>query len=755
MIDINSIISNLKAHYIVVIENEFYYEEDIKIILSKYCVSISERGRMNIGKDLTSADANVFAGMLESFRTLFLGAADHNEELLANLLPEELTEYLTQINASHIFPVEFQEKITEFIEGDSGHVIKEVLLRHGIYKTGTNRYDAILSKLSENENVEFAFYRTMPVPVEIEAFESNLLQGIERTDSNFYIAIVDKMLGEGNEETGRAFIDQELLRINVRRDLKGLIFLFTSQANDRSLSSFESYFVRELAKGDVNIIEKIAACLTDCSYATVFKSLELDYQKASSDALKLAINNQQNVKHIIGESINEGISVYDSIKNWFELLIKLKIENLNIQAVKYHTGLTQFFDDQNLQDNDGLSNYGPELEKLNSFELFDNNVNRKALPIQPGDIFEIAGEFYILTGQVCDILLRKTGTRGSKIAEFLKIKLKAFNEKDEGKFIINVNDNGTKDVIIQHFFDTKENSYKVASLEITSKNMYYGDYEVLDLCYFNSNGKACLDLDFTEDQAMHVLTNDKKEYHSTLVEFFKNVHDYKVSKFSDIEAGSSYIVSNGRFEITDRKLNFNASRISRLKGRFYDSLQQQINNYKARIDLNLIDNSIATTTNINLTIRFKFTTIQEIVECPLVKIKGQKPYIETNALKPILSVVFHSAIEEIEIIKEGKGGKDNDYSLEIINDDPTQYLLELFLKYTESSKKEKVVVKDTLKFKRLFGEDITNPTIEYTDNSEQSEVQDGEILISDIQRGIRLFQNDKRLNIVNGKIVIE
>ncbi|WP_448635195.1 hypothetical protein [Pedobacter panaciterrae] len=80
------------------------------------------------------------------------------------------------------------------------------------------------------------------------------------------------------------------------------------------------------------------------------------------------------------------------------------------------------------------------------------------------------------------------------------------------------------------------------------------------------------------------------------------------------------------------KFVFGFSRIARLKGRFYDSLYQQVINYKARIDLNLIEQAVATNLDIDLILRYKNTDIRESIKTTLIRIKPAKDLISVSGI---------------------------------------------------------------------------------------------------------------------------
>jgi hypothetical protein len=130
----------------------------------------------------------------------------------------------------------------------------------------------------------------------------------------------------------------------------------------------------------------------------------------------------------------------------------------------------------------------------------DTVINKLHLPLQNGDIFEVVegkGKgYYILVAQECDLMMRTEplGSRFTGTATFLKIKDFTRKELDDlilrsysvsaneshflsNKFRLDYFKNETNDIGLVKFTDT-----------------YVVDLDVLDLCVFNCDGKAFLDL---------------------------------------------------------------------------------------------------------------------------------------------------------------------------------------------------------------------------------------------------------------------
>lgn len=745
MAELKHIIKSLKANYIVLIENDLSYVTEPHLILAMFC-AISDFQRERLLTSLDILGKNDTASRLDAFKVEF-DALDHNESLQTSLLPDDLMQYLIEMQAEAILSKELIGSLEMDLQEQT---VKEAFLRSGIYSLTDVRYDALLRELVNVPGVELAYYRSKPVPTEMQGFLEELRHGLSRTDSHYYIAVVDKMLGEGQEESGKAFIEHDLIRLNGDNQLKCLAFLFTSQAITAHPNRYEDYFVREIQKGSGELVAIISGYLTDSSYASVFKYFEENIVKAAYAGLTMALKNQQNVKHVIKKSINEGISPFESLRGWFDQIVQYQIDFLHIKDINYYFALTNFFDSQSLIDHAGIKEYGPDLERLNSFELFDYEINKKGLPIFPGDIFRKDEDYYVLVGQVCDLLIRDSGKRGAKVAELLKFKVSPFPPEDEQeKFSVSVEKNGKKRILIQHFFDFIDGSYGVADIEITSKNTFYGDFHVLDLCHFNENGVAELPIvgDFEEYKNVPWVTKERYGYLEKLRSYFIENKDVLIAGKAAIDS-EVVIFSSSDLNEDSTKFSFGFERVARLKGRFYDSLYQQLINYKARIDLNLIDQAIETTAEIQLAVKYNFVETTEVIDVSLIRIKSHRNFVHGNDVVDGVSGFFKTAVSRYDRFLEG--GKPKEYQF---TGEGGNYVLEIPLRYTDKENKLKNVESANLRFARLFKEPLENKKFIFVDNEEADELNDeGEISLANIYRGIKLLQNNFILKMEDGRI---
>lgn len=154
-------------------------------------------------------------------------------------------------------------------------------------------------------------------------------------------------------------------------------------------------------------------------------------------------------------------------------------------------------------------------------------INQLHLPLENGDIFSITDGknkgFYILVAQECDLMMRTAplGSRSAETATLLKVK--GFTRKELEEIIIKFYETNRFD---NHFFSNKFKldyfNYETNDIGLVKfSETYVVNLDVLDLCVFDSDGKASLDLSASLDKDL-VSTAWEHRYLKTVDAFKKN-----------------------------------------------------------------------------------------------------------------------------------------------------------------------------------------------------------------------------------------
>jgi hypothetical protein len=271
-------------------------------------------------------------------------------------------------------------------------------------------------------------------------------------------------------------------------------------------------------------------------YCEVIKKLTVEIiEKAYANALLRVKNiNTYDFDHTIFQSsYEEGVWEIETLFRLSDIFIDDEIKNTIITSdfqkeINSHLRKAKQLSDIRFKIEKHTEPYADKY-KLRHLEIYEGGaiINRMFKPIDNGDIFEIyEGDEatrgnYILLGQECDLMVRKDGTRESKLGFLYKIEnheLESFLEitkthyeshrRDfyEAKFKLDYFKSGTNDVGVVSF-----------------KNPIVVDLRMLDLIAFNSDGRARFEL--------------KKPIDSTVLSFAWEKKYSKIQDFLNMKAG--------------------------------------------------------------------------------------------------------------------------------------------------------------------------------------------------------------------------
>lgn len=211
-------------------------------------------------------------------------------------------------------------------------------------------------------------------------------------------------------------------------------------------------------------------------------------------------------------------------------------------------------------------------------------INKLHLPLENGDVFQViqgTGKgYYILVGQECDLMMRTNplGTRTTKTATLLK--LKTYTRENLTELITNFYEKVRFD---SHFFSNKfkldyftNETNDIGLIKFGDSNII--NLDVLDLCVFDINGEAKLDLAVSVDKDL--LSSSWEYRYEKVVDKFKKTADSLDKLTPELDKLSSdakaqlkkkaiirlgYIDDLGRSEYASRKFDFGIKRVMRLK----------------------------------------------------------------------------------------------------------------------------------------------------------------------------------------------
>jgi hypothetical protein len=746
------LINSLKAYTVVIIENEFTLIDDPIKLLGFYCLcnqNILDR----INEDLLEKKFDEIKQLLEELRIAFQ-QLEQNDELIKQIPAlDNFEHYLEKINGTQILNDFNLEKFKRTVENDLDYFIKNIFLKYGALNTyPENQYGEIFKEIKEITNTEILFFNQTPTVGEQDSFIKSIKESVSLTNSNFYLCLIDKSLGNGEDSAGKDFALKDLTEINQQHQLNSVCFIYTSRpTNDNNPpSELKHYYAQEIGKSSPPNFEEITKILAQSAYATVFDNICNNFHDSAGLTLETVLKNQKNIKYIVDKSHEEGITPYDSIKYWYNLLLQKYFEQKEIDNYSYVAALSSFFKNEFLEDHPKMAEIDEEIRDLNSYELYDNNINFKHLPISPGDIFEIKDEYYILIGQLCDTLIRgKKLKRNYITGELLKIKI--IDEVLEEKYVIDMN-NKVKKIKISNF--NFNGVLKTLEIEISTNNANLIEFEVLDLCCLNQDGSCIIDIHNEIDETIiRLLPDYSNDYYNRLKQYYRQRKINQIQMLlKEISIHNPLLMSKIDFKRNGNLIQYEIRRISRLKGRYYDSLYNNILNNKGRIDLNLIDNSNEKVTSNKLIFSLPNTVNHNVIidNFNLCTSKG-KVYIKKEELiqaLPQYSELIRLCNDD-ELIIENK----SQYEMRI-----NENVIELQFKYHLEEKKSHG--KNKFSYKDLFNKQkpTDDDKFEHLETNIIGNINNEEgnatTTLSDIEleKGVYFFEEKITIKLINGII---
>jgi hypothetical protein len=327
-------------------------------------------------------------------------------------------------------------------------------------------------------------------PSEWEAQKEKLLAG----EGN-RIVIFDEQLGE--ERTGTQLL-QEAITANSGVTCCILTNHITIEGENTFRSEISNKFQIDFDK--LVVLSKERARNNDSSLSDgIKKSLLINHWNEIKDAVleimrKAFSKMEEEITDrfdtfvfddvILKSSLEEGVSEAETIFRLSNILYQNHAKNTSIEddffsLVSMEVQKARIINKYTFSDISSPK-YPISLRHLELFEAGDT-LNKLFSPLRNGDIFQLGDDLYILVGQPCDMMVRKTGERNSKVALLLELKLVPRNQAKGYTSISSFS---------LPYFESDGSKVGIVGF----KNKYFIDYDVLDLCVFNSGGTCTLDI---------------------------------------------------------------------------------------------------------------------------------------------------------------------------------------------------------------------------------------------------------------------
>ncbi len=336
-----------------------------------------------------------------------------------------------------------------------------------------------------------------------------------------FICIIDDQLNQ--EKFGEQIIDHIITELKEASEYG--TYLVLSSNGSRSLAQFnENIYIDFIKKGGndgkrIDLLNNALNALLRSNYSMLLRIMRERRVEAITEACKKALSKRETAVFLANMAKAEGETGYKVIEDWMSLRERYYYEETFGDDIKTMTSLSWML---SMSDDIGYdtNRIWDDVEKLQEFEQFDYSINRKLMTIQPGDVFEFSGnkekQYYVLIGQACDMMLRNksnTSNRTNNECCLLPANLlpnhyipKTTQKLSEGKVVAN-----------QFCVDNKK-----YSICIDCQRERLIDDMILDLCSFNFDGVAKIDLEQQEisTQKRSLITNPMVNRYKNISEFF-------------------------------------------------------------------------------------------------------------------------------------------------------------------------------------------------------------------------------------------
>lgn len=577
MEQLKKIISHLGASCLVFVENDFVPVSDNKKIISKYLI-LPIKCKLSLQDKLRKLGKGEFVDQLLLFEEKF-NTIEHTETKDAYLQTGEIDSYLKTLgNIGNI-----SDCINEICTKISKD-IAPIFFQYGIIESHPDQYNDLFNEfLNPNSELILLLYTNI-TPSDIIDFKDTLISIMSTNESFSFIAIIDNKLGSG-EDSG-VKIANEYIKNIVDDTPKMSVYsiVFTSQKPPVDNNDFDNGYYQVVAKSD-NAAKDISKALSLIAFTKTFSYIHGKTTEAVLHVPKIIKENKHSIAYIVNKANDEGILPYEAINLWYENAVNYLVNKFIIEEKSDHfltstIGLVKLFAEHY---NSCLQNDCASLKDIDTNEIFDYTINKKHLPIAPGDVFLSNEVYYILIGQTCDVSLRSDMTRNSNIALLVNASFETLTNKQKCKSKVI----REKEYVKLNCFKNQDNCVGFLKIELKTKSTIHVDFDIIDLAVYNENGECKINTN-------NSLSDNIKKYLASSIEGNYDKIKEKLLKILSIPEDIRGVLKDKDNGILEYKkegddISYPYKRICRIKGNFNRLIHDNYWNYRSRIDLNEIN----------------------------------------------------------------------------------------------------------------------------------------------------------------------
>ena len=342
---------------------------------------------------------------------------------------------------------------------------------------------------------------------------------IAKTKDSFFVDLEEGIKVEGSitciidnqlkKEPRAAEILTEIERFNqnARHDIIGVILSSKEKEEKINNKIFAEYVTKEKPEG-------LQIALAKSAYSLLLAKVKNVYLKILEESFDEAVINKDIAYYFAKMASYEGVTNYKVITDWINLFFKYKI-NLNDEVYDI-IKLTQLID---IINEDSIE-YSGEMQKLNTFEAFDLNVNKYYQPPTAGDVFkDDRGNYFILVGQDCELMDSQTRSGKNAVSEL--VKASSVDQVNIEKI-----ENNLKYMYINNFRENDAEQSKC--LEINYATREFLDNAIIKLCNFNNDGVCKINLyKELDDEVQDIIPPYLNDNYKKLQKYFGSIEEIK------------------------------------------------------------------------------------------------------------------------------------------------------------------------------------------------------------------------------------
>lgn len=431
--------------------------------------------------------------------------------------------------------------------------IGNLLVSYGVGVEIPNGYDELFDEYI-CKNAQWKSFRIF------REFSAYIQSAFEKHIDNFSdikgttICIVDDQLKK--EKCSKDIVEcvrKIQLGLGEKQRISGIIYSSFDNEDCINEDVFFEYIPKDSSK------KKIQSALVKSSYSYMLSDLKAIYEQILGDAFDQAVKSKNIAYYLSCMADYEGVTNYQVITNWIKLLFEYKLSDADdLKTVARMTRLIGLLEDEKVE-------FEKEMLNLNTFEAFDFSVNKYREPIASGDVFLIKKTLYILVGQDCDMANSATRTRKNGISEL--VMASAINQSQVDN-AVKLND---QFMFISNFKKEIEAETKILRIKYSSRNFI--ENQILQICQFNDEGIAILNLDQEQYDSNGVEPAYYEGLYANLISYYKALLQISETAKSALELIVKNDQSNRILALTDYKqtsseknvIEYRVRRICRLR----------------------------------------------------------------------------------------------------------------------------------------------------------------------------------------------